>query len=123
VAKPKKKRDWNLTVYVPGAEPVASDHILSKTSALHAINIIQNQAGGVKSIASKDFEDQWSQTVEGLISSVNDWTENAVGAWQIEEITVGLTVSGEGQLAFIAKAGAKGSIELKLTRKDAQKTV
>ena len=50
------------------------------------------------------------------MATVNGWEDVAAGRWQVDEVNVGLALSAEGKLLFIASAGVEGSIQVKLTR-------
>ncbi len=62
----------------------------------------------------------WADTRSGLLAPVGGSSALAVDLWRIEEIDIGMRISIEVELLFIATPGATGSIQLKLTRRDSR---
>jgi hypothetical protein len=122
---PKTKADWDMAILAPtapsggeGDAPIASDGSVT----LHSLPFVGTIFHGkVEEVPAASVQGQWAATIGGLLESASDWVAHETGPWQIEEVTVGLTLSAKGKLLFIAEASAEGSIQLKLTRKPASK--
>jgi len=68
-------------------------------------------------------EAKFKETFEDLLKAIRYMcgkASTAMEGYVIDEITVSLGVSAEGGLAFVAKAGIKGDIELKISRPTAK---
>lgn len=61
----------------------------------------------------------WSKTIDQASTLAAAAMRAAQGDSPIEldEITIGLTLTAEGGLAFLAKAGAQGTIQIKFKRR------
>lgn len=114
----KKKQEWKLKIYVPGAEPEEGEEVKpGEFTELHTRGpILRFLLGEEKEVSVDKVEAQWKETISGIVSTVGDWTEATAGKWSIDEVTFGLTLSAEGHLLFIAKAGAQATVQVKVKR-------
>ncbi|HTV48750.1 MAG TPA: hypothetical protein VMG59_09945 [Phycisphaerae bacterium] len=65
----------------------------------------------------KQTSNQWDSCLDAVQSLINKISEKSIQKWSAEEISVGMTISAEGQLAFIAKAGLAASINVVYKRR------
>jgi hypothetical protein len=72
--------------------------------------------GDVKEVDASRVSGQWRQTINAIVDAVGKWPELGSGQWSFDTVDFGLTLSAEGQLLFIAKAGASASVTARLTR-------
>lgn len=114
----KKPVDWTFEVLVPDPVVASEDEIpAGPGSTLHSKGLLPGLFGSKeKSVEFKDVRTQWTQTIEGIVAAVSEWSETSPGKWKIDEVNFGLTLSAEGKLLFIAKAGAQASVQVKVKR-------
>ncbi|MCX5497160.1 CU044_2847 family protein [Kaistia dalseonensis] len=115
--KAKAKPGWEMTILAPaGTEETVPTG--KGSSEFHSKGLIAGIFGGeevpLDAAQTEETTTQWTQTVTGLLATVNQWSSAATAKWKIDEVTVGLTLSAEGKLLFIAKGSAEASIEIKL---------
>ena len=104
------KTDWTMSILVAPEAPPTQAKARTK-------GFLSSIFGGKEvEVPAATVTSQWSETISGLMATVNGWEDVAAGRWQVEEVNVGLTLSAEGKLLFIASAGIEGSIQVKLTR-------
>ena len=120
---PKEREpNWELSLFVPGAEPEFHDETEidpGPDATQHKFpSIVGLFRGREINIEAATVQSQWANTINGLLEAASGWASSESGPWRVEEVTVGLTLSGKGKLLFIAEAAAEGSIQVKLTRKD-----
>lgn len=120
MAKKKSKQAWQMSIFVPDGSTLHGDDIVpGPNTELQSKGLLRTLFGGKEVEVSADsVRQQWSDTISGLMASVSEWSSSSAGPWRIEEVNVGMTLSVEGKLLFIAKAGASGTIEIKLKRTD-----
>jgi hypothetical protein len=122
MAKSKKKSqgpdNWELSIFVPQAPAVEEEEVRpGDTTVLHARGAVAEFfLGEEKKVDSSKFKEQWQQTIDGIVSTVGEWTTASSGKWKIDEVSFGLTLSAEGHLLFIAKAGVQASVQVKVKR-------
>lgn len=120
---PKEREpSWELSLFVPGAEPEFHDDVEidpGPNAKQHSLPSIGGLFRGREvNIEAASVQSQWAKTINGLLEAASGWAASESGPWRVEEVTVGLTLSGKGKLLFLAEAAAEGSIQVKLTRKD-----
>jgi hypothetical protein len=81
-----------------------------------AARVAQFFLGKEETVDASKVKDQWRQTIDGIVSTVGEWTTASSGKWKFDEVSFGLTLSAEGHLLFIAKAGAQASVQVKVKR-------
>jgi hypothetical protein len=105
---------WSMSILVP-EDPGAS--LGDRSGAPRTKGFLRSLFGGKEVVVpAATVTSQWSETISGLMATVNGWEDVANGRWQVDEVNVGLTLSAEGKLLFIASAGVEGSIQVKLAR-------
>jgi hypothetical protein len=117
--KPKRSLDnWTMTIYVPHTEVVEDEEIKpGKRTELHQRGTIAKFfLGEEKKVEASEVKDQWRETIDGIVSTCGEWTSASSGKWKIDEVNFGLTLSAEGKLLFIGKAGAQASVQVKVKR-------
>lgn len=113
------KPTWQMSILAPGTDGREAGFPAGKgSSEFQSKGLLGSIFGGEEvPLDAKQTEEttsQWTQTINGLLAAVNDWSTAATAKWKIDEVTVGLTLSAEGKLLFIAKGSAEASIEVKL---------
>ena len=119
MAADKSASDWKLTIFVPDTPTTAEQEEVEPGphSKLHAKGPLSGWFGGKEVVVdAARVKAQWTQTIEGIVSAVGEWSEATAGQWKIDEVNFGLTLSAEGKLLFIAKAGAQASVQVKVKR-------
>jgi hypothetical protein len=114
----KSPDNWKMSIYVPQTEIVEDEEVKPGiTTELHSRGgIAKFFLGEEKQVEASEVKDQWRQTIVGIVSTVGEWTDASSGKWKIDEVSFGLTLSAEGRLLFIAKAGARASVQVKVKR-------
>src|ERR1700730_714129 len=100
--------NWKMSIYVPQTEIAGDEEVEpGKTTELHKRGAIATLlfGGEEKEVEVSEVKDQWRQTIDGIVSTVGEWTSASSGKWKIDEVNFVLTLSAEGRLLFIAKAG------------------
>lgn len=105
--------DFEISIFIPEDSSFSSPRRADPTSKEHvSFPIFQ---GGVTKVSARVMT-QWEQTLTRLVQMGSKIT-SASEEWRAEEIEIGFTLSAEGELSFIAKAGAQASVTVKLKRK------
>lgn len=114
----KNPTNWTFEVFVPEPVTTPDDEIpAGPGSTLHSKGLLTGLLGSEeKAVEFNNVRSQWTQTIEGIVGAVSEWSETSAGKWKIDEVSFGLTLSAEGKLLFIAKAGAQASVQVKVKR-------
>jgi hypothetical protein len=114
--KTKKRSAWDTAILVAAdsigekaatADPSVDTHSKPWT--------VENHFGVEKSLDPAAMKADWQEKLAGIIDMASAAAEKKKG-WQIEEIEIGMAVSAEGKLLFIAKAGFEASVKVMLKR-------
>jgi hypothetical protein len=115
VKKLDKKSVWQAAIYVPsnqGAAPVA---LRDESVTTHSRGLGSWLSGEVEGLNPDVMADDWRQKLDAIVDIAGSTAETHKG-WHIDEMEIGLTLSAEGKLLFIAKASAQASVKIKLKR-------
>jgi hypothetical protein len=105
----KAADNWELSIYVPQHEVVEEEEeeeeeeTPGKTTNLHMRGAIAEFfLGKEEKVEASKVKDQWRQTIDGIVSTVGEWTSASSGRWKIDEVSFGLVLEGSDQPAFRA---------------------
>lgn len=70
---------------------------------------------GERAVSAKDLEKSWENTFRLLNAIIDDSAQSQEKGFALDEMEVALTVTGEGNIAFVS-ASAEASITLKFKR-------
>lgn len=101
-----------------GASAGADDLVSGPQTQLHSFwgNPFGSYDTEIKTWPVDELREHWASRMQAIQDLLVDGIVKQVSGWTVEEVEIGLGVSGEGQLLFLAKAGANASIKLKLKR-------
>lgn len=113
---PKKAQaDFEISIFVPGGD-IAEQHSADPAVENHSLREFIPSFGRIEKISAAEVQEQWSRTIDTLMTLSSNIADRS-DAWSIDEIEVGLTLSAQGQLLFIAEAGAEASIKFTMKRR------
>jgi hypothetical protein len=109
--KTKKRSAWDTAILV------AADSIGEKAATADPSVDTHSKPWTVEnqSLDPAAMKADWQEKLAGIIDMASAAAEKKKG-WQIEEIEIGMAVSAEGKLLFIAKAGFEASVKVMLKR-------
>lgn len=70
----------------------------------------------IKPVDQDAMEADWKEKLGRIVDIATSAAQTQDKAWHIDEIEIGLTLSAEGKLLFIAKAGAEASVKVTLKK-------
>jgi hypothetical protein len=113
-----KASDWQVQIFVPQDGQSASlalrDDPVQKQSKLLPSSWFGG--GKVETVDGTAMQTQWKETIDNMLGLTTSIVGSA-GAWQLDSMEIGMTLSAKGKLLFIAEAGAQASVKLTLKRK------
>jgi hypothetical protein len=63
-----------------------------------------------------EMKARWQESISSVQTLIEAVAEEMVSGWKLDEISVGMTVSATGKLAFVAEASAEASIHIVFKR-------
>jgi hypothetical protein len=70
----------------------------------------------IKPVDQDAMAADWKEKLGRIVDIATSAAQTQDKAWHIDEIEIGLTLSAEGKLLFIAKAGAEASVKVTLKK-------
>ena len=118
LAKAKIDKAWDIAILVPesrGLVRAPSDASVQThddpSVETHSYKSFGSIFGTEKPLDPDAMRADWESKLAGVVDMASSAAAKRKG-WQIEEIEIGFTLSAEGKLLFIAKAGIAASVKV-----------
>ncbi len=109
------KSVWDAAILMPHGQAAPETTLGDESVVTHSKGLASWFSGDVKGVDPDIMADDWRQKLDSIVEIAGSTADSNKG-WHIEEMEIGLTLSAEGKLLFIAKASAQASVKIKLKR-------
>lgn len=116
--KPNVPKKMLVLVGAYASETESDDMITGRRSEAHSFKNWLHLSGPKEvTIDLKEAKSRWEEGLETVRELIEVSAAKAVGGWELDEVSIGMTLTAKGKLAFIAEAGVEASIHFVFKQK------